>query len=57
MECPFEKLIVAHLVKKLPLFMEPKGLFNFSQIPHIGPYPDPHESGQHPHILFLEDTF
>jgi hypothetical protein len=34
-------------------FMESKGSLPFLQDPAIGSYPEPDESSQHPHVLFL----
>jgi hypothetical protein len=52
-----EKLTVAHLVKKLPAFMEPDGALPCSQELTTDPYPESHESNPQFSTLFLEDPF
>jgi hypothetical protein len=52
-----EKITVAYLVKKFPLFVEYVGSLPCSQEPATGPYPEPDESSPHLHALFLEDLF
>jgi len=42
-----EKLIVTHLVKNFPLFMEPEGSLTCSQEPVIGPCPESQASSPH----------
>jgi hypothetical protein len=37
--------------------MELEDSLTCSQIPAIGPYPEPDESNVHPPILFLKDPF
>ena len=52
-----EKLIVARLVKIFSPFIGRKGALQYLKQPIIEPYPDLHESIQHPHAVFLYETF
>jgi hypothetical protein len=48
-----EKLAVAQLVKKFPVFMDTEYLLPCSQEPATGTYPEADKSIPHAHNLFL----
>jgi hypothetical protein len=51
------KLIVTHLVKNVPAFIEPEGSVPSSQQPIAETYPEPDESSPHPNTLLAMHLF